>query len=474
MCRIVYSPNSRVSYNKGNLNKFFTRLENKAGGDGNGIYLLKKHELYKTMEKVEKAEFFNDKTIDYKNGFIFHTRMRTHGEKKKFNCQPLEGSRYIIAHNGVFSQHSTVCAYLGLMDRHSDSHSILRLIEERGLLNFYMGFNDRYYGVVLVYDKKTDIIYLLKTSGSFEMGVFDNDGVIYASSNVDFWDVDSKVDIGKGMYILNSDGFIKIHTPKSAYVRTQTATGGTTTGYGSNFYTNYYDRDDKDFDDFPCGINERCFYQCGGADVYCWIYTQYEAQQRAKKKKKTITATTSTTSTDGKDSEEDWDGTIRYYPSEDLNPSIHSYELESQCDVCEHKIHCVDCLAYIDYMNEYWCNVAVKAYPCGNDKRCDCQCYKQERDCELLTIYDNDEIKKEAIKKESKRLVHNKGCSLCPETTDCRYCNIYHTYLTETENLIVGLPCRNHPECNGEDCMDCKIYDDWIENQEQIKEAMYN
>jgi len=203
--------------------------------------------------------------------FIFHTRLATHGKKKEFNIQPLINCRYIIAHNGIFSMWNTIGKYYGIKEKFSDSYTILKLITERGIKAFYEGFLDKIYGVVLVYDKATNMTYLLKTGGAFEMGKLKSGKYIYGSSNLDFWGIEKTKKLEDGMYILKPYECIQIHKPKNDYYGTYTYDqyyGGYVKTYKRKDYETVYNNDgDEEEEEETCLKPDAIIH---GIEFYDW------------------------------------------------------------------------------------------------------------------------------------------------------------------------------------------------------------
>lgn len=209
MCRIFYSPSEDVEFNKTDLLRFFTQLEKSMGRDGNGIYLFNNNILDKSATNMPNTEL--------EGSFLFHTRLATHGLKTDYNCQPFVGKRYILAHNGVFGNiepYAQLLGFRGSDTKYSDSYMIHYIIEKTGILNFYLSFMDRYYGVILVHDKQLGKTFLLKSGGVFEIGELNSGDFIYGSSNIDFWQLKNiPLSLGSGLYRLEKDGYTQLHTP---------------------------------------------------------------------------------------------------------------------------------------------------------------------------------------------------------------------------------------------------------------------
>lgn len=217
---MVYSPSKSFLYNKIHLNQFFRKLEKVGGGDGNGIYAEncdenKPPKIVRDMgmEKIEKT------FLDY-HRFIFHTRKASHGVKDIRNVHPFETEKYIICHNGVFPGIEQTAKVLGFRksDIYSDTAMIAYVIDKVGLLNFYIGFNDELFGVILVYDKDKKTMYLLKNGGTFKAIRIDGT-YLYASSNLEFWQHDDGTSISfeNGWYILNEKSYKQIHKKIKKY-----------------------------------------------------------------------------------------------------------------------------------------------------------------------------------------------------------------------------------------------------------------
>jgi len=253
MCRMFYNPDPALKYKQDDIFAFFAELERVGGKDGNGVFLMKN-------EQLEKSAFMMPIWVEIRGEFVFHTRFKTTGKVADYNTQPFEGKRYVVCHNGVFNRIKDIGILFGVhQDKYSDSYVIHKAIEKVGILKFYATFADSYYGVILAYDKKEKLMYLLKTGGQFQfcelLGSY-----IYGSSNLDFWkDTTPTKQFLTGLYILKKDGPKKIHIPKKKY------------NYYSNQY-NYYD----DYD----------FY--GGRGGKGWNYGRGKRKKKNWSKNKTV------------------------------------------------------------------------------------------------------------------------------------------------------------------------------------------
>ena len=191
---------------------FFTELERLGGKDGNGIYNY-------TDDKVWKS--YNSMPIDANiiGGILFHTRYATNGLVKNYNVQPFLNKRYVFVHNGIFNGIDNFARLVGFpfSDRkYSDSYMMAYVLEQVGLFNFYNGLRDKYYGVIVVYDRTNKLTYLLKTGGTFTYGQLASNGkYIYGSAILDNWKLKEKAkDFGKGLYILGGTTLTKLDTIK--------------------------------------------------------------------------------------------------------------------------------------------------------------------------------------------------------------------------------------------------------------------
>lgn len=372
MCRIFFNPNPTMEFEQVDLNTFFSTLERVAGGDGNGICLLDEDKMYKSLAKMGSFWLFDYDDIDKR--FIYHTRMATTGKVKTYNCQPLTNDKYIIAHNGVFSLHSTLKYYLGLNEKYSDSHTILRLITEHGVLNFYRGFLSRSYGVVLVYDRESEITYLLKTSGVFEAGKFKSGSYIYGSSNINFWKIEKVDELNDGMYILRKDGYKMIHQPKEDstynYYRRQTDlwNNGTYTGSVWDFDESTRSWKKKKEISQPDGIVD-------GVEFYDWYESCLDdiklidiyPEDYQKVYGSIITGTKNT-------------NLIEVGKIEKKRESITLEQAQYDCEYCQNDRACRECGTYKKYLNQKY---REPQCPCGVHEGCDRECGK----CELIVAW---------------------------------------------------------------------------------------
>jgi len=218
MCRIAYNPSSATKFKKKALAEFFTKLENVAGRDGNGVYLIDSDKLEKHLNKMPSA--------DIEGSWIFHTRIGTSGKKKVYNNQPLVGKRYILTHNGSYYRMDDLATLLGYVNpnkKYSDSHMANFIIHKVGILNFWLCLKESSAGVFLIYDKQIKQTFLCKFSGSFEYAKFkDGDKFIYASSNTDFWDTEKPEYMKDGLYRLYDNHF-ELLDKKKEYIYIHTS-----------------------------------------------------------------------------------------------------------------------------------------------------------------------------------------------------------------------------------------------------------
>ena len=244
MCRIFYSPPNSLEFEEEDLWEFFNRLERVGGGDGNGVYLIEEGIVEKCHEKMPLW-------ASLKGGMLFHTRKATHGNVADYNTQPVVGNRYVLCHNGIFNEVNKSAVLLGVYqeDKYSDSYKMHQIIEKVGILNFYIAFKDDSFGVVLVYDKKLNKTYLLKSSGSFTVGRMSNRW-IYASSELGYWSLDKGkdekdivYDFGNGLYLLEGKSFVRLHKLEKKYKHYNYY--GNTTYYGGHYGNNWYNNKKK-------------------------------------------------------------------------------------------------------------------------------------------------------------------------------------------------------------------------------------
>lgn len=212
MCRIAYNPSPSTNFNKEDLLGFFQMLEKVAGKDGNGLYVFNTDTLEKHLKGMPST--------DIKGAFIFHTRIGTSGNKKRYNNQPLVNDRYILAHNGSYykmEDYATLLGYVNPNKKYSDSRMAHFIVNKVGILNFWLALKDSVAGVFLIHDKKIKQTFLLKFSGVFECSNFKNDEIlIYASSDTDYWDVENTISLDNGFYRLH-DKYYELLDEKRAY-----------------------------------------------------------------------------------------------------------------------------------------------------------------------------------------------------------------------------------------------------------------
>ena len=152
MCRIFYNPSDNTWFEEEDLISFFEALEKSGGKDGNGVYQFSRGLLTKTMDMIPRG-------LDITESFLFHTRNGTHGLKKLKNVQPFVSERYVVVHNGICSGLKPHAVLIGMYDdTFSDTYMIFRLINHYGIINFYNAFINNSYGVILVYDKETELM----------------------------------------------------------------------------------------------------------------------------------------------------------------------------------------------------------------------------------------------------------------------------------------------------------------------------
>lgn len=235
MCRIFFSPSKKIVYEPASLHRFFLQLEKIGGGDGNGVYLFKTNELNRSIEEMP----FIKKP---KGIILFHTRKATNGKVATYNCQPFIGNRYILVHNGIFSGITSYAKLLGFpfsSEKYSDSYLMHWVIEKVGIFNFYNGFLDKYYGVILVYDKKTKQMFLLKTGGIFSWAnIKSNNKYIYGSEALEFWKLVKDPEFfSSGLYRLEENKFVILYKPKKIY-------------YNTTYYGRNWERQDDWYDTY--------------------------------------------------------------------------------------------------------------------------------------------------------------------------------------------------------------------------------
>jgi len=220
MCRIAYNPAPSTNFDEHDLLGFFRKLEDTAGKDGNGLYVIEseKWERYATRQMPD---------TNIKGAFMYHTRIGTKGNKAVYNNQPFVGKRYVLAHNGSTYKLDDMARLLGYRKpdrKYSDSHMAHYIVEKVGILHFWLAMKDSTAGVFLIYDKVLKKAFLCKFSGVFECARFTKSSkVIYASSSTDYWVVEDEISMSDGFYRLNEDGFDVLDKKRSyTYNKQQT------------------------------------------------------------------------------------------------------------------------------------------------------------------------------------------------------------------------------------------------------------
>jgi len=305
MCRIAYFPEEFVyKADPSSILSFLMYLEKSQGGDGNGFYYLDTDELVKSIE-TPIANLF-----EYYRPFFFHTRKATHGAINDFNCQPINRKRYIILHNGIFSDNSLAPLFNLDLGEVSDSHLIDHLIEKFGFLKFFRSFSG--YGVILVHNKHTKKTFLLKNTGSFE-ALKTKNGWCYSSDfpNSLLKNLKDKIfhsfNTERALYEIGEDGYRLIEKYESPTYRR--VVRNRNHDYKSDYYGTYYNRED---------------------------YLEPEEKKKTKKKKKSEQLSSNTTN--GK-----------YYPIVPVN------RIETFCPQCGD-------LLYKDYNKNF---INIECSKCG-------------------------------------------------------------------------------------------------------------
>ena len=155
-------------------------------------------------------------------GSMFHTRRKTYGKINDENTQPIETNQFVIAHNGNCRRILNLRGKFGLRMYSSDTRVIAEYIERNGIAKFYENYSN--FGVLLIYDKFHDKVYLLKDGGHFE-AIETKYGLLYCSSFGPFFSrggsktffkaiTINRFIIKDGNYELSSDGFYPIFTKK--------------------------------------------------------------------------------------------------------------------------------------------------------------------------------------------------------------------------------------------------------------------
>ena len=176
MCRVSYIPTQFVERcSEEFIIKFLKFLETSNGGDGNGFYYLESRRLEKSVKKPLETLYNNPD----KEGFVFHTRRRSHGPINKFLCHPFETEKYITLHNGIWSDYQIFRDLYEIKQKISDSYIMGLTLEQFGIKKFFKTFSQM--GVVIIYEKDSGKVYCAYTSGDFE-ALSTKYGYIYAST----------------------------------------------------------------------------------------------------------------------------------------------------------------------------------------------------------------------------------------------------------------------------------------------------
>jgi len=207
MCRIFVNVSKRFPLTREDLYVMSFELITTNGGDGFGAYVHDKNTLYRTVEGG--LEYVGEIYEDLIPPYILHYRRKSHGKISIRNTQPICLGRYVIAHNGIFTKAYDYAKLLGCRKVGvSDSYAIAYIIEKVGILNFYSTFDDSFYGVIVVYDRRENKIYLLKTSGEF--GYIDGEGIY--GSDLSYFGEQTEID--EGLYLLKRSGPKRLHKPE--------------------------------------------------------------------------------------------------------------------------------------------------------------------------------------------------------------------------------------------------------------------
>ncbi|MFX1392345.1 MAG: hypothetical protein ACFFAH_02120 [Promethearchaeota archaeon] len=223
MCRLSFFPKKFVeNIPKDIVISFLKELELSNGGHGNGFYYLESGRLEKSVD-IPLEKLYNN---PHKEGFLFHTRRRSHGPIIDFLCHPFETKHYIILHNGIWNEYHYFKNLYGIKENVSDTYVMAKVIENYGFTKFLATFSRL--GVLLVHDKSTKKTYCARTTGEFQI-LFTKFGCVFASnfepfryngnnSSYDFLKSITKKrirNISHGIYELNSNNFIKINLNKT-------------------------------------------------------------------------------------------------------------------------------------------------------------------------------------------------------------------------------------------------------------------
>lgn len=219
MCRVSYIPKEFVERcSKEFIIKFLKFLEASNGGDGNGFYYIESGRLEKSVKKPLETLYDNP----CKEGFLFHTRRRSHGPVNKFLCHPFETKKYITLHNGIWQDYQIFRDLYEIKQKISDTYVMALTLEQFGIKKFFKTFS--HLGVVMIYEKSSRKVYCAYTSGDFE-ALSTNYGYIYAStfrspfynkkdSNFGLLNKITKkqfTHIPLGIYELSSDNYFKVN-----------------------------------------------------------------------------------------------------------------------------------------------------------------------------------------------------------------------------------------------------------------------
>lgn len=200
MCRIGYFPKGMTEvFNRPDIVQILLALEKSKGGHGNGFYYFGGDHIYKSAKMPINKMI---KKGAWKQGFLFHTRLATHGNHTRRNTHPfrLDGGEVVI-HNGIWSDYKYALPFCNPKSE-TDSEVLGYWIRQNEYKRMIPDYGSNAILMRIVVNGETKVVVGKQSSGSLKVIKKDNYCWIQ-SENPKGTYYDNSYEIKEGLYVID-------------------------------------------------------------------------------------------------------------------------------------------------------------------------------------------------------------------------------------------------------------------------------
>ena len=231
MCRIAYYPSGVFDYfTRPYLVDMLLDLEKSKGGHGNGFYFFGGNHIYKSATMPINKMI---KKGAWKHGFLFHTRLATHGNQTRLNTHPfrLDGGEVII-HNGIWSNYKIALPFCNPRSK-TDSEVLGYWIRNKGYTEMPSDYGSNAILMRIVVDGKNKIVVGKQSGGDLVVVKAQDYAWIQSEKPKDNDSYDEYYTIDSGVYVIDNSVEGVLTLPERTY-----GSQRSTHGYAYGFWKN--------------------------------------------------------------------------------------------------------------------------------------------------------------------------------------------------------------------------------------------